>query len=41
MPADAFATVASWKNAELAELFAIPLDHVAHRRRDLGRDTWR
>jgi hypothetical protein len=35
MPAEDFAVVARWPDAELAELFAAPLDQVAARRREL------
>jgi hypothetical protein len=40
MPAEAFAPVAGWGDAELAELFAAPLDQIAIRCREAeGEDT--
>ena len=34
MPPEAFAAVIAWTDLELAELFTVPLDQVARRRRD-------
>jgi hypothetical protein len=38
MPGEAFAPVADWSDAELAEAFVAPLDEVAIRRREMRRD---
>jgi hypothetical protein len=38
MPTEEFAMVARWSDAEIAELFAAPLDQVAARRRELVID---
>ncbi|HEX5926346.1 MAG TPA: ImmA/IrrE family metallo-endopeptidase [Baekduia sp.] len=34
MPPEAFAAVIAWTDPDLAELFTVPLDQVARRRRD-------
>jgi hypothetical protein len=39
MPSEAFAPVAGWSDAELAELFAPPVDQVAIRRREAGGEN--
>jgi hypothetical protein len=39
MPVDEFAPVSGWQDAELAELFAAPLDQVAIRRREAWGDN--